>query len=136
MSKRPAHILTIRAGSVGRPTIVDTNHECAGCHRYVTVVRDGDSDRWYSECGGEGEGGCNAWIDGDEAAQQSHQGAVAHVEMAFSPDPATDTSCTCEEDESGELVQRGGRRCPWHGTLDQARAQSVDPDQDDYPHRM
>jgi hypothetical protein len=79
---RSIHTLTIRAGSAGIPTVVDTGHRCT-CRQYITVVRDGAG--WFSECGGEGNGGCEPWCEGtDPAADTAHAAAVDHVARMFS----------------------------------------------------
>lgn len=52
----------------------DTGHDCPACGQAITVATDeGDP---YTECGGIGEGGCDAWINGDADAEAAHARAL------------------------------------------------------------
>jgi hypothetical protein len=56
-------------------TILNTDRVCPGCDQKITVI--GEGTDWYSECGGEGEGGCDVWIDGDPGTEAAHEAAIA-----------------------------------------------------------
>jgi hypothetical protein len=53
----------------------DTDVTCPGCGQEITCVKDGSG--WYSECGGEGNGGCDVWIDGNSDCEAAHERAIA-----------------------------------------------------------
>lgn len=57
----------------------ETEVTCPGCDQQITVCFDTRDKAWYSECGGEGEGGCTAWIDDDEPngeCNKAHEQAI------------------------------------------------------------
>lgn len=49
-----------------------TDITCAGCGAPIAIVRDKEDDWTTTECGGQGEGVCDAVINGDRAAEDSH----------------------------------------------------------------
>lgn len=63
--------------------IVDTEFDCLGCAQKITAVRPVPG-KWYTECGGEGEGGCeHTYGDGeDEVVLASHQTVIDAVKKA------------------------------------------------------
>lgn len=61
-----------------QPHIVDTKYSCPGCGQDITGVRL-DTGEWYTECGGEGEGGCTIWNDGDPVAEAAHMAVIAKL---------------------------------------------------------
>lgn len=83
-------VLTIRAGSGGQPEVVDTRRVCQ-CGQAITVVhRDTTSyrqpDDYSTECGGWGEGSCDAVLDGT-ADDAPHAEAIAMVVRMARPRP-------------------------------------------------
>lgn len=58
----------------GRPE-GDTGFDCPACGQAISATHDGDHV-YYTECGGIGEGGCEAWCEGDKAAEAAHDRAA------------------------------------------------------------
>jgi hypothetical protein len=62
---------------VAGPPFVDTPLVCPGCGQHITVVLDDSyGTPSYTECGGEGNGGCDVWIGGDPACEAQHRAAM------------------------------------------------------------
>lgn len=62
---------------VAGPPHINTPLVCPGCGQHITVVlEDSSGGPLYTECGGEGNGGCDVWIDGDPACEAQHRAAI------------------------------------------------------------
>lgn len=73
-------------------TVTDTPVECSWCGQHITVVQRGD--HLSTECGGEGEGGCDGSLDGDPTALRCAEAAIT-----WAPGDRTMT-----DDKRAELV--------------------------------
>lgn len=111
---------------------IDTLAVCPPCGQHITVVLDSTI---YTECGGMDEGGCNAWIDGDQRAEEMHEAAIAAVQVWGGDQGQGTTSCVCQV-LPDRIVQPVGE-CPWHGDEEQATAQAFgEDDEEEWVHPM
>lgn len=112
---------------------LDTQAVCPGCDQFITVVFDGRC-AVYTECGGMDNGGCNAWIDGDEHCQRMHSAAHLMAGVLVESFDRGTTSCLCfAMDDVEKIVQPVGD-CPWHGDVVSATQMAyTDPEDEFYP---